>query len=626
MRPRRPKTLPSAAESANGISAGILIGVLIALWLFAPYRLAFLSQLRFAWSPDSLGWLRVLDSRKSERELPRLDATASRRPDDYLLQVGRTTVSAAFDNLASSERASPTPSNDRTMLRLASLPRIFPASPGAYAHFIRYMTASFVRVDSADPDYQLHPDHRHLTLWAIQNGEKLDPRNAYWPGMHLVLSLADGKTEDAIALLSQFYQNSYWESYVFEEALGQWRLYAETYGDQGAVQKIAPLSLIAFPHLQQLRAAAERLRAVADNEEKRGKPERAIEIRRGLIRLSKLLQAQSRWAYEALFGTEILRIAITDSTKEKSKLVARAFHPRLWEQLATNYLALLNRNGRGREIERLRREMNAASELRDRIDQARYDTSYPGIPPGIPLAALFNNWMADVGLLRQCLSLLLLTGIIWVADGVRKSLWPPHIYRTVAMIVFLFSFTISGLSLLIEVPEAGVALIFFWSAAALLLLCRIVTENGTELEAEGTIRSAALLRLLASAVIPFVVLAYETRPLMGARHPVALLLNGAMGVHPAPALGESLTLACLTAGIALGLVLGILVWSSRRRTTLRSLFRLFTSQLLLPLLASLSVIYLFHLSHTINLDRLASRAINEAAQDDLQWVLTHGGG
>lgn len=624
----RPETqsrpAPRERRGTNGIALGVLFGVVLALTLFAPYRSSFATQMRFALSSESLAWLRILDSRKSERELPYLDETAQRRPDDYLLQVGRATASTSFDNLTITERPSPTLDNDRTLLRLSVLSLRFPRASGSYAHFLRYMTAAFVRVDSPDPLYRLKSTPRKATLWAIENGEKLDPDNAFWSSMKLILLLSENKTEEAVAILPYFYQKSYWESFVYEEALGQWRLYAETYGDQGAVQKIAPLSLIAFPHLQQLRASAEKLRLVAEAEEKKGHGDKAIEIRRGLVVLSNLLQAKSRWAYEALFGTEILRIAVTDSKTERSQL--SAFVPHQWEKLATHYIALLTANGRTPEIKRLNREMTEAADLRNRIDEARYDASYPGIPPGIPLAALFNNWMAGIGLIRQWISLLLLAVAIGVAGTMRKLPVRPHVSRTFCMIILLFAFTLSGLSLGTGTPEAGTALVFLWSAVLLLLLARLASENGTELIFTSEGKPKGLSTVIFVLTVLFLVIFHLTRPLLGVRHPVALLLNGAMGVHPEPTVIESLIVAFMTSGIAISVLVFTLCFCWYRRVTVGSVLKFYTRHLLLPLLAGLSLCHLVHLSHTINLDRIASRAINEATQDDLQWVLTHGGG
>src|SRR5437016_1188665 len=84
----------TARSSLSGGLIGIAFGVLLSLWAFPAVRYTLIAQMQFALSEDSLPWLFSLDINRSAREAPRLDAVASRYPDDYLLQVGRATALA----------------------------------------------------------------------------------------------------------------------------------------------------------------------------------------------------------------------------------------------------------------------------------------------------------------------------------------------------------------------------------------------------------------------------------------------------------------------------------------------------------------------------------------------------
>ena len=88
---------------------GMALGVLIVLWFLPPVRYTLGSQLRFALAQDGLPWVLSLDTQRTLREAPRLDATAATLPDDYLLQVGRATAFVELGGV----RPSPTQNIDR---------------------------------------------------------------------------------------------------------------------------------------------------------------------------------------------------------------------------------------------------------------------------------------------------------------------------------------------------------------------------------------------------------------------------------------------------------------------------------------------------------------------------------
>jgi hypothetical protein len=277
-----PIPIPRAPRMSrwSGWLIGAVFGVLASLWAFPAVRYTLTAQLEFALAEDSMPWISSLDAQRTARERPRLDQVASRYSDDYLLQVGRATALAT----PGESRRSPAPSsgspddidhNDHTLVRLGAITRSFATTPGAYAHLARYLMADRVRVQRAElsaskstgeketPAIQtVTPDRRDLKImiWALNSGERLDPDNAFWPAMLATTYFAARQDDDALKALNRASRRPRWESYIYEEVLGQWRLYSAAYGDHGAIQQIGPLSLVVFPHLYEIRRMAEMAR------------------------------------------------------------------------------------------------------------------------------------------------------------------------------------------------------------------------------------------------------------------------------------------------------------------------------------------------------------------------------
>ena len=79
-----------------------------------------------------------------------------------------------------------------------------------------------------------------LIEWALNSGESRDTDNAFWPAMLSATYFAAHRDEEAISALTRAAHKPRWDAYLYEEVLGQWRLYSATYGDHGATQKIGP--------------------------------------------------------------------------------------------------------------------------------------------------------------------------------------------------------------------------------------------------------------------------------------------------------------------------------------------------------------------------------------------------
>lgn len=671
----------------SGWLIGIVFGVLAGLWAFPPVRYTLGAQLQFAISEDGVPWLLSLDTRRSVREASRLDAVAALEPnsEDYLLQVGRATALVEAGGMRSSSASSLstgfTPQergySDHTLYRLGLITREFPDQPGAYAHLARYMMVDRVHIQRAeladspssarrgdrpsannalpgtdpkrrassvpvlsDPTVSVpayRGDVRLMTV-ALQSGEKRDPDNAFWPAMlACTYFAAQDRDGDALAALARAARKTHWDAYIYEEVLGQWRLYSAAYGDHGATQKIGPLSLVAFPHLRELRRMAEMARWHAEQAAAQGRLNDAIRIRRNVALLGMILRETASWALEALYGTDIFFISATDSD---SRLTPSAINNVLeWQQQATQYIALLKSAGHTFDLEWLKREVEESCALKKRVDLARYDASFPGIPPGIPLTPLFGNWVAGISLLQEMLGLAVAGGVALLLQQLfsrRRSL-----PRTVKAFGFALLFIVTAAcgALVFTTPSPRVAGLFLVGATILLIGAlngiyeirkpgRTAQDSKVERAerfAAAQIRwtSGTTLRMILFLLVPALCALYLLRAELSLLHPVAVLLTSLMSNSHSADVKAALNLALLASALPLSAALVSSLWALYRGLAPLAGALVGLRRLALPAIACLLIAYLLLLNRTLALDIEASRAMGEAARNDRQWVLTH---
>jgi hypothetical protein len=622
----------------------VAIGLLLAIIALPTVRYTFSEQFDLALEQDSIPWVRALDARHSRSEEPRLAATAAANPDDYLIQIGLATTMADAIDMRSrySSAAETSASEGRVLTVLARIAAQYPQDPGAFAHFVRYMTANRVQILRTEigsaPGIgtemrSIPARHSDVKLmeWALQRGMRLDPDNAFWPTMLATVYFAADRDQEAIAALTTASRDKRWDAYIYEQVLGQWRLFAATYGDSGATQKIGPLSLVAFPHLREIRHMAEMARWKADQEEAQGRPVEAVRIRRNIAWIGILIRDSTQWAYEALLGTDLVLLSAVSSDPRIN--INALGSEQAWQRASNPFFNLLTRLHESADAAWVHSEAATSLHLRHQISEARNDTSYPGIPPGIPLVALFGNWMAGVCLLQQAMTLAAAGLLAVLAGRMGRGLTIGRLgYGAVLSgALVLFIATVQVMRTGIASPR--IAAVFTISSTVLLLFlmelaaraAAAVTSRSryqlSSAERRWTNRTTAIM--LALVFSSGAVALYVICPWLSSMHPVAVLLSGLVtSARQATAL-DALELALLMAALPLAIVLVSGLWGLARRVSPLSAVAVGLRRSLLPALACLGFAYLLLLSRTLELDSSASRAIHDAAENDLAWVLTH---
>jgi hypothetical protein len=205
------------------------------------------------------------------------------------------------------------------------------------------------------------------------------------------------------------------------------------------------------------------------------------------------------------------------------------------------------------------------------------------------------------------------------SPGIRRLLFGVlAIVTAVSLRLLLVEASSLGPALTVEIGIALLAIIAIdWAACA---------RRRPLIEFEERWANGTTARLTLCLILPGAVLLLSARDTLSAQHPVAVLLAAIMGVsrveNPRDALGQAL----LASGCALAGILLIACWAAYRRVRPLRAVLLGIRRVAIPAIATLVVVYIATLNATLRLDASASRAISEAAQNDLQWVLTHSSG
>ncbi|MGC8785178.1 MAG: hypothetical protein ACP5RN_12445 [Armatimonadota bacterium] len=192
-----------------------------------------------------------------------------------------------------------------------------------------------------------------------EQGERLDPDNAYFPAMRAVLHFVAKQDDKAIDALLRASRKPRWEDYVNDEPESKIHLYTLAFGRQPAYHRVWVYFETLLPHFAAVHAAVRVAVYLAYQTDLAGNTERAAEIRLALIRLGRLMRTQGRHTITAQVG-----IAMSQTgCQTVPELRLSGFSPpddhqkRLVEQRLHQMVDYLRRVGRTADIPWVEREL-----------------------------------------------------------------------------------------------------------------------------------------------------------------------------------------------------------------------------------------------------------------------------
>ena len=364
--------------------AGITLGILAALLLWSPTGKIIKSQLALTFPiPANVApWNVKVFNRPDPNDgyvMQRFHETAKAHPNDFQLQFANAPAIPPFTPPNSANNVPHSPTNDQ-INNLRELTHRFPNSPVLCAGILRYCTLGQVRIVRKEAEELAKPKPANVKFdfpaWPqsapenlanfnrdAEEGEKIDPTNAYFPTMQAISLFAGHHDVEALAALQRASQMTTWEDYASDEARAQMKLHEQTFGD-GRVS--LPTTMIAasilLPHYSGLRAAARVAVHIAIEKEKVGKFEEGLAIRNSVRKFGDLMQNHSKFGIGSLVGgvissySLILPGALPDvaetfspSDKMKREKFASAFNDYLLKCGHPELIAEVNSEGLDRE-------------------------------------------------------------------------------------------------------------------------------------------------------------------------------------------------------------------------------------------------------------------------------------
>ena len=326
-----------------GLTLGLFLAALLSPrtgWIARQQLLAPVSQ----WVTPGASLLGLADPETSPTVSALLRHGAKRFPQDVAVQSVYTLHAAAIGkpqptaytqpfppgyNGASDENGEsftpqPAPVPDPVPQALQDVIRRFPKDPMPYALYLRYSTMKQIRIERPEMAYydrSLHLDIKEKLLWkqvptallsayaqVAQEGERLEPDNAYFPTMLMVAHLANHQDQEAIRDLDRAARKTHWNDYSAQETQGVWRLTDASFGKQGYLSRFSGTMLHATDS-GQLRVAARLIHWQAMLQESNGHPEAGIALRSRLMYLAKTMCADEPTWYGIQNGYSILSIS-----------------------------------------------------------------------------------------------------------------------------------------------------------------------------------------------------------------------------------------------------------------------------------------------------------------------------
>ncbi len=323
----------------------------------------------------------------------------------------------------------------------------------ALAHALRFLTLDNVRTGRDDevdaywgepPSPPIVPTTKpsvsDLDLFDkdAKDGESLEPDNAYFPMMRAIGLIAARRDAEALNAILRAGSKSRYEDYAMNDGKVRLAFLEHHKVRQSAASTLILMNSIPLPQYAPLRGAARFIAYKADQEEKVGRKEDGLALRKALMLCGSLMRVQSRCLIGNLVGMAIVQIALRNAETRSGGLP-----PAKWKALSTDqkarrrgeiYITLLTRSGHAHEIPWLRSEVAAGIQVKD-IFKKGIDRGPMVIQA---LHPIFDKNVSAMVLLANAAQFLALCLVLWLLKGKR-------IAEYVAIVILFVLFVVIAL-------------------------------------------------------------------------------------------------------------------------------------------------------------------------------------
>ncbi len=338
------------------VASFVGLGVLCVLPTSAPYsRWKLLSLVNFSGSPQTYYDYTTGTGAPSASVKARLEQIRRAYPNDFAVQWALAIWEGASDL-------------QRTREQLLALRERFPHRPEVYASLLRNEMRQFPL--GREEDHRFTGDNtpsrpaiptavQRLLEWA-QQGERLDPENAFFTGMRVRALLAQRRDAEAVRALQRAAELPRWDDHLSAEAEASVQFQRRLHNLRSGDLDLALSTTILFPHYATERSIARILTFRAWELERQGKYREALAIRRVLARYGQRLTAGGN-ILRTLVGVALIQIAATPPRTDETLTAA---------QRQQRFLAALERNGFENEARWFRAELERTETIRSTLQKA----------------------------------------------------------------------------------------------------------------------------------------------------------------------------------------------------------------------------------------------------------------
>ncbi len=206
-------------------------------------------------------------------------------------------------------------------------------------------------------------------------GERLDPKNAFFPTMRAIGLFEAHRDEEAWDALDRSARMTVWNEYTDVEIKCRLKVQRQLEGDLSAIDKTNAAFSVLMPHYANIRSMSRLVTNIAIQRERAGDFEGGLKARQGIQRISANMRVNSRSIIGPLVSLAILQVAsmrpggAPPPIKTQNVAINRVNH-------IVKYVKYLKEHGHADEAEWVNNEFNAGNSLR-----AIY-TAYGNTPAG----------------------------------------------------------------------------------------------------------------------------------------------------------------------------------------------------------------------------------------------------